>query len=78
MNEFLPQDNIESEKGEPRLDRVEIVNRMRELKIDIELEDFEGLDDNDVLGVIGTYAIQYDFDIEEVLRYTVPLESWED
>lgn len=41
---------------EPPLDRARIVETMQQLGFDIEPEDFEGLDDNDILGMLATYA----------------------
>lgn len=78
MNEFLPQPAAEYEQGEPCLDRGEIVRLLQELDIDIELEEFDGQDDNDVLGVIATYAAMYDFNEEDVIKYVVPVEGWRD
>lgn len=78
MSEHLPQQDPELEQGELVLDRVKIVRLMQELKIDIELEDFDGLDDTDVLGAIAANAAVFDFDPEEVVRYVTPTEERKD
>lgn len=54
---------------EPEIDRPLVVGRLKELGVDIELEDLLDEDDNDLLGIIGTYAYMYDGDIDEFFDY---------
>ena len=60
---------------EPSLNRLELVESLKQLGIDVDLNDFDELDDNDLLGVIATLGLEYDFDLEEVLRAVVDVEK---
>jgi hypothetical protein len=53
----------------PELDRGVIVEKLKELGVDVEIEDFLDEDDNDVLGIIATYAYMYDGDIDQFFAY---------
>jgi len=73
MSEFMPG----SPESEPEhsIDRELIVGRLQEYGAEIEPEDLEGLDDNDVMGVLATYATMYDLDLDEILPETLPIEK---
>jgi hypothetical protein len=61
---------------EPTLNRVEIADHLAELGIDVQLGDWEEMDDNDVLGNIATLAMMYDMDIDETMEAIgVPVEK---
>lgn len=62
------RNNPEREQ-EPVLDRPRIIGLMQELGIDIEGEDTLDEDDNDLMGVIATYAYMYDGDVDEYFAY---------
>lgn len=64
------------QEQEPILDRKEIAVSLRHLGIDVDFEDWDGLDDNDVLGAIITLAIAHDFDMEEVVKTITPVEKF--
>lgn len=76
MSEFLSQSKFEQDK--PPLDRGEVIDRLLGFGADIEPADLEGMDDNEVLGIIATYAAMLDINEEEVTRYVVPIEDWKD
>lgn len=61
---------------EPVLNRKEIAVALRNLDIDVDFEDWDGLDDEEVLGNIATLAAMYDFDVEELLGAVTPLEKF--
>ncbi len=65
---------IEQEQ-EAMLDRKQIAVDLRELGIDVDFEDWDGLDDNEVLGNVATLALMYGFDIEEVLKIIAGIEK---
>lgn len=71
----IPRNHSENDT-KPALNRREIAVALRQLEIDVDFEDWDGLDDNDVLGSIATLAVMYDFDVEEVLSQVVPLEEF--
>lgn len=54
---------------EPEINRPLAIARLKELGVDIELEDLLDEDDNDLLGIIGTYAYMYGGDIDEFFDY---------
>lgn len=62
--------------SEPELDRREIAVELRKLGIDVDFEDWDGMDDNDILGSIGMLALMHDFDIEDVLKTTSSVEEF--
>lgn len=70
------KEQYQSKEQEPVLDRKEIAVNLRRLDIDVDFEDWDGLDDNHVLGAVGTLALMYDFDIEEVLKMVAPVEGF--
>jgi len=64
---------------ENQLDREAIIEYLQELDVDVDLSDWEGDDDNDILGHIATLALMYDHDVDEI--YTalgLPIESDDD
>lgn len=71
----IPTNNQEF-VSEPKLDRREIAVELRKLGVDVDFEDWDGLDDNDVLGSIGTLALIHDFDVEDVLKTAAPVEEF--
>jgi hypothetical protein len=50
-------------ENEPMLDRKRIA---------VDFEDWDGLDDNDMLGSAATLAAMHDLDVEEVLKNVIP------
>jgi len=64
----------ESETARP-IDRGLVVGRLQEYGIAIEPGDFDGLDDDDVMGDIVTYAAMLDIDMDDILREVTPIES---
>lgn len=59
----------------PSLDRKVIAISLRRLGIDVDFEDWDGLDDSYVRGRVATLAAQYGFDIEAVLTNVAPVEE---
>lgn len=49
---------------ETTLNVSEIVANMQEIGLDVEVEDFDGLDDNEILGVLASHAVQMDMEID--------------
>jgi|GEM_PF-5753193 len=65
----------ELEGAEPKIDLRLVVGRLQEYGVVVEMEDFEGLDPDDILGDIANYATMYDLDIDDILREVTPIES---
>lgn len=61
--------------SEPPLDRELVVGRHQEHGVNIEPEDLKGEDDNDVLGLVTTYATIYDIDVDDILRQVTPIKK---
>lgn len=75
MEKIIERQDFSPEmEAEPVLDRKEIAVNLRRLGIDVDFEDWDGLDDNDVLGDIVTLATVHDFDMDEVLESVTPIE----
>lgn len=75
MADLEPQP-IEPE-GERPIDRELVVGRLQEYGIPIELEDLEGEDDNDILGIIAGYVETFgvDVDMDDLFPETTPIEK---
>ena len=67
----------EQEPTEAAIDLVLVVGRLQELGVEVELEDFDGLDPNEILSHIASYATMYDIDIDDILPQVTPIESRE-
>jgi hypothetical protein len=64
------------EHQEPPLDREAIVTHLQEIGIDVEIEDWEGDDDNDILGNIAGLAAEYDLDMTALYAALgIPIED---
>lgn len=69
MSEVLPEYNSGLEYDqEPIIDRPSVAIKLRELGVDVDFEDWDGLDDNEVLGMIAMFSSQYDVDMEELFE----------
>ena len=65
-----------AEYEEPvELDRELVVGRMQEFGINVEMEDLEGMDDDEVYDLILTYALQAGVDMDDILPEVAPVES---
>lgn len=71
MSELPPVNEFESGLI---ANRAQIVERLVELGIDVTAEDVNDLDDNELLGVVATYADSHGYDIEEVLIAVAEVE----
>lgn len=70
MAETLPGPE---QSGERPLDRSLVVGRLQEYGVNVELEDFEGLDDNEVMGDVTTYALEFGIDMDEIFPEIFPV-----
>ena len=50
---------------EPALDRNALIEGLQGLGVDVQIDDWDGGSDNDVLGHIATLSLMYDLDHEE-------------
>ena len=66
-------------ENQPPLDRKEIAVNLRQLGIEVDFEDWDGLDDNDVLGYVAQLGLMHGFDLDEILEASgIPIERRED
>lgn len=75
MGERMP--NYEQDY-EPAIDRNLVIGRLRELGVQEDLGyllDEDEMDDNVLMGEIVMLADMYDFDMDDVLPETLPIES---
>lgn len=71
----MPETSPEYDSTEAKIDLALVVGRLQEYGVEVELEDFEGLGPDDIMGDIAGYATMYDLDIDEILRQVTPIES---
>lgn len=73
----MPEDatSPEQEPTEAKIDLRLVVGRLQEYGVEVELEDFEGLDPDEVMGDIVNYATMHDLDMDDILREVTPIES---
>lgn len=72
MAEILPEPE---QSGERPLDRSLVVGRLQEYGVNVELEDFEGLDDEEVMGDVTTYALEIGIDMDDIFPEIFPIEK---
>lgn len=73
MGEQIPSSKEEDTLNEQFLSRKDIAVKLRQLGVDVDFEDWDGLDDNDVLDIIVTLAMMHNLDLDEILQLTVPI-----
>lgn len=73
MSEQIPMSIEEDTLNEQFLSRKDIAVKLRQLGVDVDFEDWDGLDDNDVLDIIVTLAMMHNLDLDEILQLTVPI-----
>lgn len=64
----MPESAEHEFERDQQLNRREIAVKLRQLDIDVDFEDWDGLDDVDFLGAITMLGTIYDFDPDELLN----------